>query len=246
MEIKISIASLPTGGGSRSACCVGTAIIFYWTLRFFWNRFSLPCNSRYLWRYPRWLSFPSYFSSRWQAIYLTLGRPAPALRRGHAQCHGQVCERISARSTVRLSVQSSQMAKRAKRYKDALHFGSYAFAAVLRGEDKIVRAIFENQGHVWYQQPEQKNRRHNATCSVLGCYYKTAKFLLENMQPSATDNQGNNAVHAVLEGWNYFFEHARKTERHGSSSAGQRFAWSRKNTEGTFWDLGRLQHFGQS
>ena len=78
-------------------------------------------------------------------ITFTLGRPKRHL--SAADRHNAM---VKFAKEFQQAVQSGsvsravKMAKRAKRYKDTLHFGSYAFAAVLRGEDKILRAIFEN------------------------------------------------------------------------------------------------------
>eukprot|EP00944_MAST-04C_sp_MAST-4C-sp1_P009457 g9457.t1 len=138
----------------------------------------------------------------------TLGRPKR--RRSAADMHNAM---VKFAKEFQHAVQSGsvsravKMAKRAKRYKDTLHFGSYAFAAVLRGEDKIVRAIFENAKGTF--DINNQNKKTGGTMLHAACwagYYKTAKFLLENgANPALTDNQGNNAAHAVLEGWNYFF-----------------------------------------
>jgi ankyrin repeat protein len=100
-----------------------------------------------------------------------------------------------------------KLAKKASRYKDTLHFGSYAFAATLRGEDKILKAIFKNAKGTF--DIDEQNKKTGGTMLHAACwagYYKTVKFLLENgANPSLTDNQGNNAIHAILEGWNYLF-----------------------------------------
>ena len=100
-----------------------------------------------------------------------------------------------------------KLAKKAHRYKDTLHFGSYAFAATLRGEDKILKAIFKNAKGTF--DINEANKKTGGTMLHAACwagYYKTVEYLLANgANPSLTDNQGNNAIHAILDGWNYLF-----------------------------------------
>ena len=128
-------------------------------------------------------------------------------KRGRGDAYVNIAKKLQTSVQSGTYKEVKRWAKKASRYKNKIHFVSFAWLATLRGEEEIVKEIF-----VAGKGSFEVNERHPKTGGTLlhaaawAGYDKVVQFLLsQGADPFAKDSSGNNAVHAVLTGWKHLF-----------------------------------------